>query len=98
MEASSSELERLAVYLANLYVLTSDASPPVLPDAAAVLDGGWAGAAPAALADAVSGLNLILVGGPHQNAASAAVAAYWAQVGHGAAWSPSYLLTYSLTD
>ena len=75
--SSAAELERLAVYLGNLFVLTSDASPPIVVDVDARLDGEH---------------NLVLVGGPRENAATRVVADYWASVGHGASWSPGGVL------
>ena len=69
------ELERLAVFLANLFTITSDVSPPVTPDADVRV-----------VADETAS-NLILVGGPRENAATLAIAAYWRQVGHSATWN-----------
>ena len=65
----------LATFLANLFAVTSDASPPVVLDGA--LDGG------ASLKGAV---NLLLVGGPKHNSATATVAAHWRDIGHAVSW------------
>ena len=101
-----SELERLGVYLANLFVLTSHASPALLPDvavdeslkAAVAVAVGRVGGAPSSKTDNVSMVaaasvygNLLLLGGPRANAASAALARYWAAVGHAASWSTVHM-------
>lgn len=67
----AADLLSLGVYLANLFVLTSDASPAVLTDEAPLRPGG----------------NLLLLGGPAHNAQTARLAAYWAEVGHAVSWS-----------
>ena len=70
-------LLELAVFIANLFVLTSDASPAVILDADAG-DGAVALDGPT---------NLLLVGGPRHNAVTARLAAHWRRVGHAALWS-----------
>ena len=93
------ELEHLAVYLANLFVLTSDASPVVLPDVAVAPDiADKAGVDPENWVDtddknygwsqpAMGGRNLILIGGPRENEATRALARYWHKVEHHVEWT-----------
>lgn len=107
--ADRAELESLAVYLANLFVMTSDASPAVVPSRRVRLNATCAEVRNERketketkdddddlIDEWLEGVpgdgNLILVGGPLDNAATAEVAAYWASVGHAAAWTPSGML------
>ena len=78
--AGAGELERHAVYLANLFVLMSDASPAVVPSHRLRLN---------ASVGAIAGepTHLILVGGPRDNAATSELASYWRSVGHAAEWT-----------
>ena len=82
-----SEGEMLAVYLANLFLTTSDATPAVLPDAAVDLAFDASGALSSQGISQPVG-HLLLIGGPAANAASAKIAQYWRHVGHAVTWSP----------
>ena len=84
------EMERLAVYLANLYVLTTDASPPVLTDVDATSELKELlsdGAAARSAVGAEDVRNWILIGGPRDNMATRMLAIYWSRIGHAATWS-----------
>ena len=85
------ELEDLAVYLANLFTLTSDATPPMVPDATSDGLGGGGGGGDGS--EGAFATNLLLIGGPRDNAASARIAAYWASVGHAARWDSGGVLS-----
>jgi len=83
-------LLQLAVYLSNLFFLTSDASPPV-STARQLL--GESDPWTAASVDGVPP-NHVLVGGPRVNRVTAKLAEYWRQVGHAASWSADLRTLY----
>ena len=88
--AEATELAMLGTYLANLFVLTADAAPRVLADVSVTMGaGGGAGAdsGAAGVDAALPYANLLLIGGPRENTATAALATFWASIGHAVAWS-----------
>ena len=81
----AADLQELSVFLANLFLVTSDRSPAVYADVEVLAEDGisW---------KERHVKNWILMGGPRQNAASAAVFNYWKAVGHAASWSDTGML------
>ena len=84
--AMGRQLAALGTYLANLFVLTSDASPPLDLDYDLDLDRDLDGDLDGG-ADEGGGGNLILLGSPRHNNATRRLAAYWARVGHAFGWA-----------
>ena len=88
-------LAAVGALLANLFVMTSESSPPVLTDEEVVAqieiggegggDDNVGGAGGGGAGNWPAG-NLLLVGGPRHNRLTARLAAYWRSVGHAARW------------
>jgi len=79
-------LAALGALLSSLFVMTSEASPPVLTDAEASARLEAAGSEHDGAALGWPSGNLLLLGGPTHNRLTAQLAAYWRQIGHAASW------------